>query len=228
MGPRELPADDVAGPLAVSRLGARLHFALLAALVLVLGHTVALGLGDSGTRGALQATRHGAVWGLAAAAVLVGGIGLAAGFIWRMRGLRRRLISLARSLPRPRRMRGSELIGAWRSLFLAAIVAFVIQENLEHVLAHGHLPGLSVLIGGHYTATVPAFVGVALVVAAAWTVCRHRVAAISNALKAAERRASHAPREIERPADRAPDRRAIDRQRHGHATRRAPPLSVPA
>ncbi|MEX1072622.1 MAG: hypothetical protein WED86_02890 [Chloroflexota bacterium] len=214
-----------------SRLPTRLYFALMTALVVVLGHTLALAIGEARSGEvipSLTAARHGEAWVLAVAVVVIAVLGFAVAVAWRMQTLRRRLLALACSLPRPRRPQALELLRTWGNLFLVSVAVFVVQENAEHLVAHGHLPGLPVLVDGHYAVAIPAFAVASLVVAAIWTICQQRLAAMTDAIAAVDYWLRRAPRTIARPVDHAPDRRAADRQRSGLAARRAPPWSVPA
>ena len=86
---------------------------------------------------------------------------------------------------------------------MAAIVAvgFLVQENIEHLLTHGHAPGFGALAGPESPLALPVIAGISLVAAAVATALRvterRLVAAILHALRATLGRA---PRAILRPA----------------------------
>jgi hypothetical protein len=105
-------------------------------------------------------------------------------------------------------------------------LAFLVQENLEHVMSHGHAPGIGALFGTEYPLALPviAFVSglAALLAAAVGSVERDLVTVIAAAILRAFR---HPPRSIPRPPLRLtiPGLSPLARSRAD----RAPPLSLP-
>ena len=86
-------------------------------------------------------------------------------------------------------------------LALAALVLFFVQENVEHYLHHaGHVPGLGVLLGPEYVATLPIFFTVAVVVALVTALLRLGLAALERLVDQATRRRPE--RDVPRPAGR--------------------------
>lgn len=146
-----------------------LRFALLVAIVAVVGHdaTYALGHGLAEYPHALGDTGHDGYWLPVVLGVLGLVLAVAALVVWRWRRLTGQLRALGWS------RRGAPAV-AWRAvlgqatrLCVAALAVFVVQENLEHLATHGgHLPGLGVLVGHGLLTAVPAFAAVALLVAA--------------------------------------------------------------
>ncbi len=112
---------------------------------------------------------------------------------------------------------------SWPSLALAI---FLVQENLEHLTQHGHLPLLEPLLSGQYAAVLPVFVGLGLLLAAAGL-------AIGTTLRQLERAAA-TPRIDHRPPPRRVgswrtllhDRRRRSRMVTALSPRRGPPLPV--
>jgi hypothetical protein len=77
---------------------------------------------------------------------------------------------------------------------------FLVQENVEHLIGHGHAPGLGVLMGPEYPLALPV-IGLitaiaALVTAALGQVTGSLLAAIADAVR---RSLGRAPRRIMRP-----------------------------
>ena len=150
---------------------ARLRFALLVAIVLVVGHdlTYATANGLGGMAAALRDTGHDSYWAPTAVLVAV----LATTVVAATLARRGRLVGELRSLQARRRSIGIAELGAAPTFFLAArlvltaLVIFTLQENIEHYTAHaGHTPGFGVLAGHAYASTLPIFVALAVLVAA--------------------------------------------------------------
>ena len=149
----------------------RLRFALLVAVILVVGHdlTYAAGNGVGGLGEALRGAGHDGYW--APTVLLVVGlaaIGVAA-IVWQ----RGRLVRRMRALEARRRRTGLHAAFGAPTLWLAirllavALATFIAQENLEHYTTQGgHLPGLGVLADQGYAATLPIFAGLAAILAA--------------------------------------------------------------
>ena len=79
----------------------------------------------------------------------------------------------------------SQLLRLWPQLSAATLVAFAVQENVEHLLTDGHLLGIDALIGARHPLALPVIAVVALAMAAAGAVVRWRVAALVARIAAA-------------------------------------------
>lgn len=206
----------------------RSRFAILAAVVLVVGHELVLRIGYGPAADAsiaLRATSHGLAWLLQALAALLATAGLAVVVLARLQRLRGRLVSQAAPIPARSRLDRRELLILWERLFAVALIGFIVQENLEHGLLHGHLPGLSMLYGGQYIATVPVFVLLALAGAVVAGFARRRLASLEAAVRAAD---AALPRPVRKAHQPSPPRnlRTGTRLLIGSLSRRGPPLSV--
>ena len=209
-----------------------LRFALLVAVILVVGHdlTYAAANGVGGLSAALRDSGHDGYWAPSVLLVVaLAGIGVAA-MLWR----RGRLVRQMRA--QDARRRQTSLRAAFGAptfllairLLVVALVIFIGQENFEHYAAHGgHLPGLGVLAGEGYAFTLPAFAGLAVVLAA---VVRY-IAADTASLVAAIAQARSLPRAQERISIRRPE--WVNLPRTGSVAARpnlgrAPPLVLAA
>ena len=195
----------------------------LAVLLAVTGHQLALAAGQVTTGEAgLRATDHGPVWGIAVALVIAGtavAVSLAA---WRILALRLRLrLTPTLSLPE-----GVTLLRTWALVTVLALAILLVQENLEHLTQHGHLPLLEPLLSGQYVAVLPVFAGLGLLLAAAGL-------AIGATIRQLERAASPPRTARRRPPRRVGSWRAL---LHDHrprtrmvtalSPRRGPPLPL--
>jgi hypothetical protein len=136
---------------------------------------------------AMSAGGHDGWWGAYTLGVLGVTAILAAGALWRLRRLASLTSDLAPTESGPDAGGyAHELAQVWRSLFAAATVLLVVQENLEHLAAGGHLVGLEPI------ATPAALVVIgftALVVASIGALVRWRIRQLEARLVAARRRA---------------------------------------
>lgn len=95
----------------------------------------------------------------------------------------RRLRVLAGRAPRRRRSAdgtplpafGDELKRLWPNIFGATTLGYVLQENIEHLAAHGHLPGAGVLWGAEGSFALPGLLLVSLFGAALGALVRWRI-----------------------------------------------------
>ena len=53
----------------------------------------------------------------------------------------------------------------WLRLGVVVAIGFVVQENLEHALSHGHVPGIGALVGPEYPLALPVIAAITLVAA---------------------------------------------------------------
>jgi hypothetical protein len=206
----------------------RPRFALLVAVVAVTAHDVTylVGHGVAGYPAALGATGHDGHWvavAIGVATLLLGAATVAAARWW---WLRRQLAARAGSASRHRI--GSVRPGALRlaaRLFAAALVVFVVQENLEAVAIGASPPGIGILVAPGYLASMPALAVVALLFAVASELIDARILGLERALTAALGalpRASAAP--IRRPS--RADGSLRQSRRSLPNLGRAPPASV--
>jgi hypothetical protein len=207
----------------------RRRLILLAAMVAVIGHQVTLAAGDLLSRprpASLHATVHGTPWLLAVLAVAVAVLAGLAIATWRIRSLRRRLVAAAVRVPWSGPPARTDLLAAWLRILAVALLAFLVQENLEHLTAHGHLPLLEPLLEGQYAASLPTFAGLALLAASLGLRLGRRIADLAAALAAAIRSPSRAPQRLRMPVGRLDDMRDTARRAYGRLGRRAPPRAV--
>jgi hypothetical protein len=161
------------------------RFALLVAAVLAPAHDLVY-LAAYGPRAQriLDTAGHGPAWFAVAVACLLGGGALAAITLHRSRILRRRLRSLGGpaldSLPLPQL--AARIWRLWVPLLLVSLAVFAVQENLEHLNHHGHLPGTAVLHGVGYEWALPIFVALTFAAAVVGSVALARVAALAAAV----------------------------------------------
>jgi hypothetical protein len=167
------------------------RFLILAAAVLVIGHELVLRIGygpGADASIALKATSHGLAWLLQAATALLATAGLLIVVVARIRRLRTRLFATVGHVPALARPSRRQLLVAWERLFAVALIGFIVQENVEHGVVHGHLPGLSMLYGGQYVFTIPVFALLALAAAFAASLVGRELATLERAAAEAERR----------------------------------------
>ena len=87
-------------------------------------------------------------------------------------------------LPRRTVERGyrRELASLWVPLFALASIVFAVQENIEHLVGHGHLIGSAALVGPEYPLALPVIALVTLVAAAVGALVRWRIAVLEARL----------------------------------------------
>jgi len=200
----------------------RLAFWALAGLALFVAHD-AVFLAQIGPGQALVAELRTAGHGYwTSASLLLIAVSVVAGlWTWRrVRHLRRRASSLDAAPSRDRSFI-RRFASAWGRLAAIVAVAFAVQENVEHLIAHGHAPFAGVLIGPEYPLALPV---IALVTAiAAWLVAlvARRQEELVAAIEAALRWRTRAPRLRVRPPQRLPSPAGSVLARRGAG--RAPP-----
>jgi hypothetical protein len=211
----------------VRRLPPRLAFWALAGVALLISHDAAwlaqIGPGEAFT----SALRHGGhdYWGAASAGLTVVGILAATWAGIRLYRLRRRS---SRSKGTPAGLGARPYIrragGAWLRLFVVVAIGFVVQENLEHALTHGHGLWAGALLGPEYPLALPVIGAItllaALVAAAFVTAERILLAQLVPA-----HHTLRAPRRVERPVRRIVLPGGVDA--HTQTGRGPPALLVP-
>jgi len=143
-------------------LRAAVSFWALAGVALLVSHdavfAIQAGPGQSLTD-ALREAGHD-YWGVASALIAAIGILAAVRATTRVVALRRRARDLGAAPVATRRAR--RMLRTWGWLFLVVTTGFLIQENLEHLAAHGHLIGAGALAGPEYPLALPVIAGVTL------------------------------------------------------------------
>ena len=140
----------------LGRVPAPITFWALTGVALFLSHDavflVQVGPGDALTR-ALRDAGHD-YWGAASLILALVGLAVGAAAVLRLRSLRRRvaLLRAPRSAPTPA---GSRFAAIWLRLFAAVALGFLLQENVEHIISHGHAIGLGALLGPEYPLALP-------------------------------------------------------------------------
>ncbi|MCV0402475.1 MAG: hypothetical protein K5924_02065 [Chloroflexi bacterium] len=204
----------------LTRVPPRLAFWALAGLALVLGHDtiflVQAGPGEALTR-ALRDAGHG-YWAVASTVVALAAVLAAVATVVRLVLLRRRARRLG---AQPVGGRITRLLGTWGRLFAVVAVGFALQENIEHAVTHGHVPGLGALVGVEYPLALPVLAFLTAVAALVAASLRAAERGLVAAIAAALARVSHRPaRELPRPVRRE---RVADRPMARNIAGRAPP-----
>ncbi|MEO8510923.1 MAG: hypothetical protein ABI534_06735 [Chloroflexota bacterium] len=174
---------------AVTSRRAALSVAILAATVLVVGHdlTFLAANGFDGLGVALARSGHGAYWPFTWLVAVAGLATLAAIAALRAARLLRAVRAGGAPAPLPGlRAYGSDVLRLWPRLALLALLVFVAQEAAEHYLMHGgHVLGVGDFVSGAYAAALPAFAGVALLVAGLAALFRRTIDALEEAIRSA-------------------------------------------
>jgi hypothetical protein len=203
----------------------RLAFWALAGLALFVAHD-AVFLAQTGPGQALVAelrtAGHG-YWTLAS--LLLIALSFIAGVsTWlRMRHLRQRA-SLLGAAPSRDRSCARRFVSAWWRLAALVAIAFTVQENAEHLIAHGHAPIADVLVGPEYPLALPVIGLVTALAAALFALVARAQEALVAAIQAAMQRPIRAPRVGSRPPQRRSSRVGSILARRGAG--RAPPARV--
>ena len=124
------------------------RFALLALGGLLIGHQAVYvaQYGDGAALAeAMTSGGHDGYWSTFTTVALSGLLLLLLRTAWRLVELRRDAAGIVRdtSDAHPGRAYGRELLRLWPPLFGTVAVAYLIQENIEHLVAQGHLAGFS-------------------------------------------------------------------------------------
>jgi hypothetical protein len=143
----------------------RIAFWIVAAVTLVVGHDLVFAVQLGPGRGLTEALRSAGHAYLPLGTTLVAAAGILLCSLWLVR--LRRMASLGAAGHRS----ASEDPGApfRRSLALVArlfavvALAFLVMENVEHFVSHGHLPGLGALLGPEYPLAIPVLLAASVV-----------------------------------------------------------------
>lgn len=212
-------------PALTEHLRTRAAFWTLAAVALLLSHDavflVQLGPGEPLAHALRQAGHD--YWGAATVVLAIAGVVLAAAATWRLVALRRRANVLhARLRPVPARTYLRRAVTMAARLFAVVAIGFVLQENVEHVLGHGHAPGLGALLGPEYPLALPVIAAISLLAGLLGAVVATTTGQLLAGIVEALARRSRSPRSTGRPQS-----RSWARPRSPMATRvagRAPPI----
>ena len=217
-------------PIARAR-GGRIAFWAAAGVGLLVSHDAVflaqLGPGHALAR-ALREAGHD-YWGAASLLLVAVAAAAVTTMLVRLHALRRAASALeAERTSSPQGRYLARWLGTWTRLLAIVAIGFLLQENAEHLLQHGHAPGLGALVGPEYPLALPV-IGVvtalaALVVAALTATEQALLRVIADAMRRSLRRA---PRSIERPPRRLTVRRDSPLARAA-AGRAPPPAFVPA
>jgi hypothetical protein len=169
----------------------------LAGVALLVSHdliwAVQMGPGET-LATALRSAGHG-YWGAASLGLTALGLLAAAGSALRLvtLGRRARRIGALSSDPPPRIRR---VAVTWARLFVVVALGFVLQENLEHGMVHGHLPMAGALIGPEYPLALPVIGAITALAAVVATAVAATERALVTAIVQALLRAARAPRSL--------------------------------
>ena len=168
-----------------ARWAGRLRIGVLTLVALLSAHTAIYvaqyGLGNR-FAAAMANSGHDGWWVPASVIALGGGVVALLSIL----GTMTRLETIARSTSRMRARRREthgppfwrEVVTIWRRLRPAVTVAFAVQENLEHLAAHGHLLGLEALGGHEYPLALPVLALVTLALSWLGALVRWRIATL--------------------------------------------------
>ncbi len=167
---------------ATARLLRAIRFALLGLVSLGVAHDAIFaaqyGFGGTFAR-AMQAGGHDGYWPIFSTLVVIAATVLGLRAAVRL-GRPRRTDDLGHAGPAPSSAgseRGyvRELVGLWSALFVAVTMVFTVQENIEHLVGHGHLIGLGALSGPEYPLALPVIGLVSLIAATLGALVRWRI-----------------------------------------------------
>jgi len=197
--------------MSIARLFARFRGPIalwtLAGVSLLVSHDAIflaqIGPGEALAR-ALREAGHD-YWGIASLVLAGAGIASLGTTLVRLRALRRKADALGAVPPPGSRPYGARWLRAWARLLPVVAIGFLMQENVEHVIAHGHAPGLGALLGPEYPLALPVMAlitGLAALVAAALS--QTELALLAGIADALRRFIGRAPRQTLRPPVRLP------------------------
>lgn len=179
----------------MSTMRARFSSVALVLAVLLLAHQLVylIGYGWASLSRALSDVGHDTYWLLLAAAVGAALMIAALAGFRRWLTLRGQLRRLPHKAPRAASIDWtlfrSTMLRLAPRLALYALALFFVQENLEHYTHHaGHVPGMGIVFGGEYIATLPVFALVGLAVAAVASLLKLGLAALARVVERATQR----------------------------------------
>ena len=186
-----------------SPLYRRLAFWALAGVAQLASHdlvyVVQVGPGEALAQ-TLRQAGHG-YWGIAS--TVLGAIGAVAAIATfaRFRRLRRTARRLSAPHLRTTDSYASRWGANWSRLLGIVLVGFLLQENAEHWLQHGHAPGLGAIAGPEYPLAIPVIAMTTAVAALFAALVRRAEADLLHRISAAlSRLIGQGPTRLERPA----------------------------
>ncbi len=183
------------------------RFALLALGGLLIGHQ-AVYIAQYGEGAALSQAMtsggHDTYWTTFTTVALSGLLLLLLRSTWRLVELRSETAGFAMPAPERDRARayGRALVRLWPPLFGTVAIAYLIQENIEHLAAQGHLAGFSPLVGAQAPLALPILGLVTLAFAVIGALVRWRIAVLEARVRAARARIQWSVRHVDRPVGR--------------------------
>jgi hypothetical protein len=155
---------------------------------------VQIGPGERLTQ-ALRETGH-EYWAGASLLLVALGFAAAAAMILRIRSLRGQALGIGETRRAGLPGRRAPSISAWTKLFALVALGFAIQENVEHVIAHGHAPLLGALLGPEYPLALPVIAVITAIASILVVALRSTERALIAAIEAALQQSfGHAPRQ---------------------------------
>jgi hypothetical protein len=149
---------------------------------------------------ALREAAHG-YWSAASAGLALIGLTAVAVVLIELRKLRRQARELRAHASRAAQGFGRRWLRAWARLLAVVALGFLVQENVEHFIGHGHAPGLGALVGPEYPLAIPVIALITGVAAAALAALRQAEHALLDSIAFALRRiVARAPRAVLRPS----------------------------
>lgn len=148
---------------------------------------------------ALRQAGHG-YW--TAASIALAMLGMVAGIVavLRLRRLRRVARDLGAAPATGVRQFGTRWLGAWARLLAVVAIGFTVQENIEHLIRHGHAMGLGALLGPEFPLALPVVALITAIAGLGVAGLGHAEQALLVSIAAALRRSlGRAPRAIPRP-----------------------------
>ena len=141
----------------IARIRGPVAFWALAGIALLVTHDAVflaqVGPGHELAR-ALREAGH-EYWGIASLVLAAIGIAALTATLVRLRSLRRSIAILGAASTERSRPYAARWLVTWARLLAVVGIVFAIQENIEHLIGHGHAPGLGALIGPEYPLALP-------------------------------------------------------------------------
>jgi hypothetical protein len=180
-----------------SDIARRASFWVAAAVALLVAHdglyVLELGSGRAVAQ-ALRTAGHG-YWPIASTLLLAAGIAVAAVWAVRLAHLTWRARSAAPGSGRRARSWSGRVIRLWPRLLAVVLLAFLVQENIEHLGGHGHVLGLHA-IGPEHPLAIPLVAALSAVAALIVAAIQRHEAALLLRLASAQRQRPRAEASI--------------------------------